>query len=187
MLLFLYTLVDSEDKYKIEYIYHTFHDDMIRLAKSSLKNADVSNYDYDAEDIVQNAFIKISKYIKKIDMNRDPLALRAYIFTIVSNEFNNFMKDRRYFECIDDYVDDLQDIPDEELIPDGKIQAMYKDVVRIIREMDDKYGMTILYRYRDDMSVAEIAEFMGISEKTVYTRLARGKLLLLEKLNMEEQ
>ena len=187
MLLFLYTLVDSEDKYKIEYIYHTFHDDMIRLAKSSLKNADVSNYDYDAEDIVQNAFIKISKYIKKIDMNRDPLALRAYIFTVVSNEFNNFMKDRHYFESIDDYAETLQDFPDEELIPDGNVQAMYKDVVRIIREMDDKYGMTILYRYRDDMSVSEIAEFMGISEKTVYTRLVRGKILLLKKLNMEEQ
>jgi DNA-directed RNA polymerase specialized sigma24 family protein len=53
--------------------------------------------------------------------------------------------------------------------------------------MDDKYGMTILYRYRDNMSVAEIAEFMGISEKTVYTRLARGKILLSEKLNQEDQ
>lgn len=187
MLLFLYTLVDPEEKYKIEYIYHTFHDDMIRLAKSSLKNADVSNYDYDAEDIVQNAFIKISRYIKKIDIHRDPLVLRAYIFTIVSNEFNNFMKDRRYFESVDDYVETLQDFPDEELIPDGKVQAMYKDVVRAIREMDDKYGVTILYRYRDDMSVAEIAELMGISEKTVYTRLSRGKVLLLEKLNKGEQ
>ena len=187
MLLFLYTLVDPEDHPKIEFIYRTYHDDMIRLAKAKLKRANVPNYETDAEDIVQNAFIKISKYIKKIDTNLNPLALRAYIFTIVSNEFNNFMSDRRYFESIDDYVDDLQDIPDEELIPDGNVQAMYKDVVRIIREMDDKYGMTILYRYRDDMSVSEIAEFMGISEKTVYTRLVRGKILLLKKLNMEEQ
>ena len=187
MLLFLYTLVDPDDKYKIEYIYQTFHDDMIRLAKSKLKTANMSNYDYDAEDVVQNAFVKITKYIKKIDIHVNPVALRAYVFTIVSNEANSFMQEKKFYESIDDYAEVLQDRPDEELIPDGKVQAEYQNIVRIIREMDDKYGLTILYRYGNEMSVAEIAEFMGISEKTVYTRLARGKKLLLEKLNMEEQ
>ena len=187
MLLFLYTLVDPAEHYKIKYIHDTFHKDMIRLAKSNLKVANVPDYDHDAEDVVQNAFVKISTHIKKIDTTVDYVALRAYIFTIVSNECKNFLKDHIRFENIDDYAETLPDIPDEEVIPDGKVQAKYKNVVRMIREMDDKYGMTILYRYRDNMSVAEIAEFMGISEKPVYTRLARGKILLSEKLNQEDQ
>ena len=190
MLLFLYTLVEPEDQYKIEYIYHTFHNDMIKLAKSNLKNVNSPNYNYDAEDIVQNAFVKISKYIKRIDIHASPIALKSYVFTIVANESRNYLKDQHYFESLDEYsesIQDVEDVPDDEVIPNGKVHEKYEMVVRVIREMDDRYGLTILYRYRDDMSVAEIAEFMGISEKTVYTRLTRGKKLLLEKLGMEVQ
>ena len=128
MLLFLYTLVDPDDKYKIEYIYQTFHDDMIRLARSKLKTANMSNYNYDAEDVVQNAFVKITKYIKKIDIHVNPIALRAYIFTIVSNEANSFMQENKFFESIDDYAEILQDRPDEEFMPDGKVQAEYQNM-----------------------------------------------------------
>ena len=37
----------------------------MRFAKARLKHADVVDYEIDAEDVVQNAFLKISKYIKE--------------------------------------------------------------------------------------------------------------------------
>ena len=54
------------------YIYSHFHDDMIRLAKSRLKNAGYCNYELEAEEVVQESFIKIIKYIdtKKQFMRR---------------------------------------------------------------------------------------------------------------------
>ena len=48
--------------------------------------------------------------------------------------------------------------------------------------MDEKYSITLMYRYSSSMSVKEIADLMGISEKTVYTRISRGKQKLLEML-----
>ena len=182
MLLFLYTLVDPEDQAGIEYIYRTYHDDMIRLAKSRLKRADDPNYALDAEDAVQNAYVKITKYIKKINLQATDRELKAYLLSIVAHEVTNLLKEYTYFEDIDDYTGISEE--DEARIL-ANINERYEEVVQAIRSMDDKYSLTLLYRLRDEMTVSEIAEFMGIPEKTVYTRLARGKKMLYEILSKE--
>ena len=48
--------------------------------------------------------------------------------------------------------------------------------------MDEKYSIALLYHYCEDMSVKEIAELMGLPEQTVYTRLTRGKRILLDMM-----
>jgi DNA-directed RNA polymerase specialized sigma24 family protein len=45
--------------------------------------------------------------------------------------------------------------------------------------------MTLLLYYCDERAPKEIAEIMDVPEKTVYTRIARGRALLLSKLNEE--
>lgn len=179
VLVFLYTLVDPSDHYKIEYIFNTYHNDMIRLAKSKLKKSGHPNYDLDAEDAVQNAFVRITRYIKNIDISVNHNELKAYVLTIVSNEVYTLIKDYTFFDDIDEYAEQLQD---DEFISGLQINERYEKVVQAIKKMDDKYSMTLLFRFRDDMSVSEIARYMGLPEKTVYTRLERGKKLLLESL-----
>lgn len=179
MLVFLYTLADADDRYKIDYIYHTFHDDMVKLAKSKLKKSGFPNYELDAEDIVQNAFVKITKYIKKINIGVNHNELKAYVLTIVANEAYTYKTEYKFFDNIDDYVDILHD---DEFLSSLRINERYEQVVKTIYKMDDKYSMTLLYRFRDDMSVSELSQFMGLSEKTVYTRLERGKKMLLALL-----
>ena len=58
----------------------------------------------------------------------------------------------------------------------------YGEIVRAIEKLDDKYSTTLQLFFCNEMTPNEIAELMGISPKTVYTRLARGKKLLLESL-----
>lgn len=96
MLLFLYTLVDPSDHYKIEYIYNTYHNDMIKLAKSKLKRLGHPNYDLDAEDAVQNAFVKITRYIKNVDISVNHNELKAYVLTTVANEVYNLKKEYKF-------------------------------------------------------------------------------------------
>ncbi len=182
MLLFLLTIADEGEADKVEYVYNTYHEDMLRFAKSRLRNAGLSSYLIDAEDAVQNAFVKITKYINKIDFDAAPKELRTYLFSVVSNEVTNIIKDYKFFDDIEDYADV---IGDESFFEEIKVRENYDAVMTALKKLDDKYSITFLYHYHRDMSVRGIAELMGISEKTVYTRLERGKKLLLEILREE--
>lgn len=183
MLLFLLTLADPCDREKIEYIYNNFHNDMIKLAENKFKNADFQNCHLNAEDAVQNAFVKITKYIKNIDITNKK-RLKAYVLTIVSNEVYTIMNSHEIYDSIDEMENELSD---DEFIENLHINEKYENAVKTIKQMDDKYSMTLFFRFCQNMSVDEIAEFMGLSKKTVYTRLERGKRLLIENLEKEDK
>lgn len=179
MLLYLISLVEADDIPKIEYIYNKYHSDMICLAKFRLKNANIASYATEAEDVVQNAFVKISKNIKLIDLDVPEKALKAYIMSIVANESSNFLADYKYVESFDESHDELSESDFFERLC---IRERYDEVTRMIEAMDEKYSIALLYRYHKGMTVKQIASLMGIPEKTVYTRLERGKKLLLKSL-----
>ena len=176
-----YLLLITEDDHipQIEYLYNRFHDEMMRLGKSQLRNAGDNNYLYDAEDVVQASFVKISKYIKSIDFSKSDQELKTYVFRILTNEVNNFLSDRD--EC-DNIEDHLGVLSDEDFFERVKIEEEYNEVVQAIKALDDKYSTVMMCRYYDEMEVKDVAELMGLTEKTIYTRLDRGKKLLLVQL-----
>ena len=70
MLQFLLTLTAESNHGKVEELYHKYHDYMMKCAVSKFKSLGRSNCVYDAEDAVQNTFMKITKHIDKIDFSR---------------------------------------------------------------------------------------------------------------------
>ena len=78
MLQFLLTLTDESNRGKVEELYHKYHDYMIKCAVTKFKSLGRSNCVYDAEDAVQNAFMKITKYIHKIDFSRTETDVKNY-------------------------------------------------------------------------------------------------------------
>lgn len=183
MLCFLLTITDDSSREMIIRIYKTFHDDMIRFAKSRLKNAGSPNYAIDAEDAVQNAFLKLTKYAGSISANTPDRELRACVFSIVSNEVSDILAGDTDFDDIDDHTDEIDD---DEFCASLAVNERYEEVVAAIRSLDEKYSITLLYRFQKEMTVAEIAGLMGLSEKTVYTRIERGKKLLLDALEISK-
>ena len=179
MLQFLLSLADEGDQAKIEHIYHTYHTDMIRFARSKLRHYGNLNYYFDAEDVVQEALYKITKYIHRIDFSLEEKNLKTYIFSIVANECVNHMREV-------EYCDELcENQSDEDFFEKLHIKDRYAKIVRAIEDLDDKYSIVMLFRYRDEMDVKSIAALLGLPEKTVYTRLLRGKALLLKALPEE--
>lgn len=176
-----YLLFITEDAYvpQIERLYNRFHDEMIRIGRYQLKRAGDYNYYSDAEDVVQASFLKISKYVHKINFDKSEKELKAYVFKILSNEVNNFLNDKSDCESIDDHLDHLSD---DEFFQRFELQEEYNEVVGAIKALDVKYSTVMLCYYHDNMKVKDIAELMGLPEKTIYTRLERGKCLLLMKL-----
>lgn len=179
MLLFLLSISDGSDHEKITYLYESFHDYLLRYATKKLKKRGSDNPYYDAEDAVQNAFVKVTRSIDKIDFSSDKQRLKNYLFTIVNNEINNIFRKKSNFSELNEeictnseyiFIDSLQ------------IKERYNEVVEALKRLDDKYSDTLYLVYFEEKTVKEIAELMGISAKTVYTRLDRGRILLLESL-----
>ena len=182
MLQFLLTVTDESKHKNIEYIYNTFHDSMMKYAVSKFGSIGSQNVLYDAEDAVQNAFMKISKYIDNIDFSRNENDIKNYCFTILSNEICAIIKNNEeIFEIVEEfclkkeynYIDELE------------LRDNYNKVVKAIEALDEKYSTTLYLIFCKEMTVNEIADMMGISPKTVYTRLYRGKHLLLDTLKGE--
>ena len=152
---------------------------MMRYAISKFQSLGRTNFKYDAEDAVQNAFMKITKYIDKIDFSRSEKDVKNYCFTILSNEIRKVLSDNQEnFEINEEFCFEEEYNFVEEL----ELKENYNQVVKAIEELDEKYSTTLYLFYYQEMTVNEIAKMMGISAKTVYTRLARGKKLLLDSL-----
>ena len=183
MLTFLLMLSDEEHHDKIKFLYHTYHADMLRFARHRLRQMGLHSFEVDAEDVVQNTFIKIIQYIDRIDAGAPYKKLRAYLFSIVVNECNDFVREQAAVENIDDYESVLED---GDFFGALRMEQRYDTVMQAIAALEERYSFTLFYRYAKNMTVADIAQTMGVPEKTVYTRIERGKRLLLKLLAKEE-
>ena len=184
MLQFLLSIADESDHAKIEYLYNRYRGDMLRIAKSRLHGMGIPNVELDAEDAVQNAFVKIVKYIKNIDFSQDDKKIRAYVLRIVAHEAIRVAKKYKMVDDIDEMADRIED---GDFFGEMRIQTRYDDVIRIIREMDERYSIPLTLRFVEKMEIGEIAQIIGIAEKSVYTRLDRARQILLDKLNEGER
>lgn len=182
MLSFLLTLVDDQHRDIVQHIYDTYHDDMIRFARYKLRISGVPSYEVDAQDAVQSAFLKICKYYKSICESIPEKQLKVYVFSIVKNESNDIINGNKRYEKADE---DIETLPDEEFLEKIRIKERYDEVIEAIQNLNEKYSITLMHYYVKEMAIKNIAESMGIPEKTVYTRLERGKRLLLESLKEE--
>ena len=180
MLQFLLSIADESDHEKVEYLYHKFHKDMIIMAKSRLKGNRNFNYELDAEDVVQNAFVKIVKHIKKVDFSVSDSELKSYVLRIVINEVNNMVKNHKPIIEIENFENVIED---GHYFEDLRVRKNYEEIIEIIIDMDDMYGIPISLRYIENMTIKEIAGLLGIAEKSVYTRIDRAKKIIISKLN----
>lgn len=179
MLQFLLTLTDESNHGKLEHIYNTYHEYMMRYAISKLQAAGRTNASYDAEDAVQNAFMKIVKHIDKIDFSRGEKDVKNYCLTILCNEVCNVLRhNEENFEFYEEFCFEKEYNFVEEL----EIKEEYHHVVKAIESLDEKYSSTLYLIFCKEKTVNQVAEMMALSPKTVYTRLARGKQLLLDSL-----
>ena len=179
MLQFLLTLTDESSHWKIEHIYNTYHDYMMKFAVSKLKSMGRTNFIYDAEDAVQNTFMKIARYTDKIDFARGEKDVKNYCFSILNNEICNVISDN---EELYELTDDFNVEKEYNFIEELELKENYEQAVAAIERLDEKYSTTLYLVFCKEHTVNEVAEMMGISLKTVYTRLARGKAILLDSL-----
>lgn len=179
MLVFLLSIACPENRDQIEEIYRKYHIEMYKIAKHKLRHN--PNSALEAEEALQNAFVKIIEHFDSIRPDASERALHAYFLAIVTNEAINILN--KHTEQISIHeVDDIL-ASEDSFIDQLCLQSDYDTLVRAITELDDRYSIPMQLRFVEQMSVAEIAALLNMNVKTVYTNLSRGKKRLLELLN----
>ena len=97
----------------------------------------------------------------------------------MNNEICNFLNDN---EELDGFDEDFYKEAEYDFLAEIDIKERYNEVVKAIENLDERYSMTLFLFYCKEMSVDSISELMGISPKTVYTRISRGKIHLINSL-----
>ena len=137
----------------------------------------------DAEDAVHDAMLKIIKHIDVIDTS-DIKRLKPLCGVIAKNSAIDIArhKDNRYEELDDEGENiDGDGSPEEVLLKN----ETYDIIVESLRMLDEKYRDVLMLKYREDLKEREIALLLGIPEKTVDTRIRRGKEMLKKILETE--
>ena len=182
MLGFLLSITDDCEKDVIKRIFLSCHSDMLRVARNRLRS--MGNTDSAAEDAVENAFLKITKYAKNLSCNDDELS--AYAITVTINECTNMLcADDEPLSLCDDYPDKSFD--EDRFIELLHVKERYDDVIKGIKLLPDRYRSPLYLKHVLNLTPEEIAKETATPIKTVYTRLSRGLMMLREYLERRWQ
>ena len=178
MLIYLLSIADEDKKQDVIYIFNKYHTEMLTAARVQFKNAGVPNWELEAEDAVQNAFVKITRHINTIKGKVKEENIRAYLYAITNNEVSKIIDS--YYKNRTLSLDETITMSEDEFFDQLLIEEHYDEVVEVIRKLDEKYSTVLFLRYDRKYNVRKIAKLIGLSPSAVYTRLSRAKQLLLE-------
>ncbi|MCZ6726325.1 MAG: sigma-70 family RNA polymerase sigma factor [Acidobacteria bacterium] len=143
----------------------------------------------DAEDLVQETYLKAYKYYDKFQEGTN---FKAWLFKILKNTFINAYRKKQQtprqadfaniedaFETqVSDEVRNCHRTP-EDLALEGVLDV---DLQRAIKALPPDYRMAVLLADLEDLSYKEIAGVIDVPVGTVMSRLYRGRKLLESSL-----
>ena len=142
----------------------------------------------DAEDLVQETYLKAYKYYDKFEEGTN---LKAWLFKILKNTFINSYRKKQQAPPKADFADIEESFetivrddgggartPEEELLE----KVLDEDVQQAIEDLPHDYRMVVLLADLEGFAYKEIADILEIPVGTVMSRLYRGRRLLEEAL-----
>ncbi|WP_142783641.1 RNA polymerase sigma factor [Changchengzhania lutea] len=154
-------------------LYNQYCNGMYIVAKRFLKDAD------DAEDVVQEAFIKA---FEKLHQYKAEVTFGAWLKRIVVNKSIDFLKSKkqRLVELDEVHLKVIDTTNEDKWLVDDAITL--NDVKRAIDKLPDKYQYVVMMYLIEGYDHQEISEVLNISEVASRTQLSRGKVKLQELL-----
>lgn len=132
----------------------------------------------DAQDIVQDTFIKAYENLQSFDVSR---RFSPWIYRIAHNEFVNALKKRESRKTI--FTIDFDTLfPHLQAADTADSAALERDtretLEKYLDHLDTKYREPVILYYLESMDYQEIADILHIPVSTVGVRLARARAIL---------
>jgi RNA polymerase sigma-70 factor (sigma-E family) len=132
-----------------------------------------------AEDLVQEAFIRLARSVHRI---RDEERAAAYLRSIVINLARDY--NRRGLVSFRHRPPAAPDVPSaEEHVAESQER---REVVEALRALPKRQRDCVALRYYLELSIPDIAETLGVSTNSVKTHLQRGLRSMAQSLEARQ-
>lgn len=155
-------------------IYERYHKAMYNTAYRIVKDG------FEAEDVMQNAFLTAFKKLKKL---KDPAMFGAWLKKITVNEsIKHYREKTKQNEVpLDGVLYKLEDDNEPEKENDyTKLKA--RQVLETLKKLKDNYRLALTLHLIEGYDYEEIGEIMNISYANCRTTISRAKESLRKKL-----
>jgi RNA polymerase sigma-70 factor, ECF subfamily len=134
----------------------------------------------DAQDVLQETFIKVYNHRDKYDIERP---IGAWIKTITIRTALNYIKENYKFQLTDDesYFDGV--IPMDPLEDDN--QDLKTKLIAVLNKLPDGYRTVFNLYTIDNLTHKEIASYLGVKEGTSKSQYAKAKKMIKLLLQTE--
>ncbi len=144
---------------------------LYRVAYSVLRNA------ADAEDAVQEAFLRVLRHRESLGEVRDQ---RVWLIRIVWNVVLDRKRRMKTRPETDDVTELARVLPAEGLTAEERVAAAqhHARVLACVEQLPTKERQVLMLSAFDELSSVEIASVLGITESSVRSRLFRARNLM---------
>ncbi len=166
----------------VDTLFKQYKGKIYRLALS------ISRNERDAEDILQNTFLKIAKYIKRF---RNQSSISTWIYRIAYNDALMLLRKRqRQFRLLGRLKKQKEKLlspmfvnwsrlPDEQLLDKEFKQRIDGAIKRIAIQ----YRMPLLLHTIDGLSLKDAALVLGLKQNSLKTRLHRAHMMIRDEIS----
>jgi RNA polymerase sigma-70 factor (ECF subfamily) len=130
----------------------------------------------EAEDILQEAFIKIWANLNEYDSS---LKLSSWLYRIVHNETISYIRKKGSYGK--NNLIQLDDIILNDLYEDLRMESDKEEIFtltgKVLNMMPEKYRQYLILKFIEKLSYEEISDILKVPEGTVATRINRAKKL----------
>lgn len=144
----------------------TYGDSLFRLCTVMLRNGE------EAKDAVQECFLK---YIMKAPAFADDEHEKAWLIRVASNQCKDMLRQRKRRDYLS--LDEIRGLGTSE---DNA------QILGLLASLDEKYRLVIHLHYVEEYKVEEISAMLGITVAAAKKRLQRGREMLKEIYEKEE-
>jgi RNA polymerase sigma factor (sigma-70 family) len=135
----------------------------------------------DAEDVLQESFIKIFSGLKNFRFDG---SLEGWVRQIVVNtSINHYRKALNNINELD--INEMKDLEYEETEESGDLSA--EEILCLIQELPDKYRFIFNLFAIEGYSHKEISMMLNIPENTSKSHLLRGRKMIQTKINQMKE
>ena len=133
-----------------------------------------------AEDLVQEAFIRLARSARRIeDAARAPAYLRSIVLNLARDHNRRGLVSLRHRSPI---IDVQAGVDDELAVRDDQ-----RHVLDALRDLPARQRACLVLRYYDELGIDDIAVTLGVSRNSVKTHLQRGLAALETRLSADPE
>jgi RNA polymerase sigma-70 factor (sigma-E family) len=170
------TAFSAEETARIDFVERLYHQEaasLVRLAR--LFTDDRTG----AEDIVQEAFIKLYHAAERInDPDRSAAYLRSIVLNLARDQNRRGLMSLRHQDSM--FEGRMPEVPEDRVVL-GEEQA---EVIDALNTLPRRQRDCLVLRFYSEMTEREIGDTLGISPNSVKTHCQRGMATLAERLEV---